>query len=69
MASGDIAADPTAVVDPANAYGGSLLGMGVPFTISLLTSLLGVILMILQWRAAPAFFRRKLETASPDLRL
>jgi len=47
-----------------NSYSGKpLLGMGAPFTISLLGLVLGVILMLMQWRSAPAFFRRKRESA------
>ncbi len=56
--------------DPANSYTGeSLLGMGPPLTIALLGLLLGVVLMVLQWRKDPAFFRRRREAAAPEMRL
>jgi len=55
---------------PANSYSGkALLGMGPPLTITLLGVLLGVILMVLQWRADPTFFKRKLESADAEMRL
>jgi amino acid transporter len=57
------------LANPANAYGGSLLGIGVPLMIGILTLILGVILMIAQWMVAPAFFRRKLETVDPAITL
>ena len=56
--------------DPANSYTGSaLLGMGAPLTIALLGLLLGVVLMLLQWRHNPEFFRRRRLAASPEMRL
>ena len=56
--------------NPDNSYSGkALLGMGPPFTISLLGLVLGVVLMLLQWRADPTFFRRKPEAADPGMRL
>ncbi len=56
--------------DPANSYTGqSLLGMGPPLTIAILGLLLGVVLMLLQWRNNPAFFRKKREAAAPEMRL
>ena len=56
--------------DPANSYTGeSLLGLGAPLTIAALGLLLGIVLMVLQWRNNPAFFRRKREAAAPDMRL
>ena len=39
------------------------------FFIAMSVFLVGVVLMFLQWRAAPEFFRRKLETADADMRL
>ena len=56
--------------NPDNSYSGkSLLGMGPPFTISLLGLILGVVLMGLQWRSDPTFFRRKRESADAEMRL
>ncbi len=56
--------------NPDNSESGkALLGMGPPFTIALLGLLLGVILMVLQWRSNPAFFRRQPEAAAPEMRL
>jgi amino acid transporter len=55
--------------DPANAESGKFLGMGAPFTITLLAMALGVILMVLQWRSDPTFFRRKREAADASVRL
>ena len=49
--------------------GESLLGMGPPLTIALLGLLLGVVLMVLQWRNNPTFFRRKREAADAEMRL
>ncbi len=58
------------LANPANSDSGqSWLGVGPPLAIGILSLLLGVGLMLLQWRAAPAFFRRKLETADPGMRL
>ena len=56
--------------DPANSDSGkAMLGMGAPFTITLLGLLLGLILMGLQWRSKPDFFRRKRESADAGMRL
>jgi amino acid transporter len=56
--------------DAANSYSGTpLLGMGAPFTISLLGLLLGAVLMGLQWYANPTFFHRKLESAEKEMTL
>jgi amino acid transporter len=56
--------------NPDNSESGkALLGMGPPLTIALLGLLLGLILMLLQWRSNPAFFRRKAETADAEMRL
>jgi hypothetical protein len=53
-----------------NSYSGTpLLGMGAPFTISLLGLILGVILMGLQWYFNPTFFHRKLESAEKEMTL
>ena len=49
--------------------GKPLLGMGAPFTISLLGLILGIILMGLQWYFNPTFFRRKLESADEEMTL
>ena len=56
--------------DPENSYSGtSLLGVQPPLAIAILGLLLGVILMGLQWWSNPAFFRRKSESADPEMRL
>jgi amino acid transporter len=53
--------------DPANSESGSSwLGIGPPLMIAAATLLLGLVLMVVQWRVAPAFFRRRIETAAPD---
>ena len=57
------------LANPANAYGGSVAGIGAPLAIGILSLIVGVVLMLLQWRAAPAFFRRKLETVDPSVRM
>jgi hypothetical protein len=45
--------------------GDSWFGLGPPLVIAIGFLVLGVVLMLLQWRAAPEFFRRKPETADP----
>jgi amino acid transporter len=58
------------LANPANSTSGeSWLGLGAPLMIGILSMILGVVLMFLQWRAAPAFFRRPLEAAAPETRL
>ncbi len=58
------------LANPANSTSGeSWLGIGAPLMIGILSVLVGVVLMFLQWRAAPAFFRRPLEAAPPETRL
>ncbi len=48
--------------DPANSESGdSWLGLGPPLVIAIFFFLLGVLLMFVQWRKAPAFFRRRPE--------
>jgi amino acid transporter len=50
--------------DPANSESGnSWLGVGPPLLIAAFFLLLGVILMVIQWRALPGFFRRRPEVA------
>jgi amino acid transporter len=56
--------------NPANsASGTSWFGVGPPLLITVALMLLGVVLMLIQWRVAPTFFRRKPEVAPPDVRL
>ena len=56
------------LANPANsASGNSWFGVGPPLVIAVAFLLLGLVLMALQWRANPAFFRRKPETASPEV--
>ena len=57
------------LANPANAYGGSVFGIGAPLAIGIVSLILGVLLMILQWISAPEFFRRKLETSDPAVRM
>jgi amino acid transporter len=54
--------------DPANSESGnSWLGLGPPLVIAIFFLVLGGILMALQWRAMPEFFRRKPETVPPEV--
>jgi amino acid transporter len=48
--------------DPANSESGnSWFGIGPPLVIAVFFLILGILLMFVQWRAVPAFFRRKPE--------
>jgi amino acid transporter len=48
--------------DPANSESGnSWIGLGPPLVIAIFFLILGVILMFLQWRASPEYFRRRPE--------
>jgi amino acid transporter len=50
--------------DPANSESGnSWLGVGPPLLIAAFFLVLGVLLMFVQWRAVPSFFRRRPEVA------
>ena len=54
--------------DPANSESGnSWLGLGPPLVIAIFFAVLGILLMLWQWRAKPEFFRRRPETVSPEL--
>jgi amino acid transporter len=54
------------LADPANSESGnSWLGLGPPLVIALFFLVLGVLLMVVQWRALPEFFRRRAEVAPP----
>lgn len=56
--------------DPANSESGnSWLGLGPPVVIAAFFLLLGVVIMLLQWRVEPEFFRRKPEVAPKELTL
>ncbi len=56
------------LANPANSESGnSWFGIGPPLVIAVGFLGLGLVLMLLQWRAHPAFFRRKAETAPPDV--
>ena len=46
--------------------GDSWFGLGPPLVIAIAFGLLGIVLMLLQWRANPAYFRRPIETAGDD---
>jgi hypothetical protein len=57
------------LLDPENSESGSSwLGVGPPFVIGIGFLLLGVVLMLIQWRVSPEFFRRKLEVAGDPVR-
>jgi amino acid transporter len=50
------------LADPANSESGnSWLGLGPPLVIAVFFLVLGVLLMVVQWRKLPAFFRRRPE--------
>ncbi len=50
------------LADPANSESGnSWLGLGPPLVIAVAFLILGVLLMVVQWRKLPAFFRRRPE--------
>jgi amino acid transporter len=50
--------------DPANSESGnSWLGVGPPLLIAAIFLVLGLVLMVIQWRALPAFFKRRPEVA------
>jgi amino acid transporter len=52
--------------DPANSESGaSWLGVGPPLMIAIFFLLLGIVLMVVQWRNMPVFFRRRPEVAPP----
>ncbi len=57
-----------AVIDyskPHSGYAKPFLGIGSPIVIALATIILGIVLMLIQWRIAPEFFRRKTEVVDP----
>ena len=51
------------------ASGTSWFGIGPPLLITVALLGLGIVLMLLQWRVSPAFFRRKAELAPPEMTL
>jgi amino acid transporter len=52
------------LADPANSESGnSWLGLGPPLLIAAFFLVLGVLLMVVQWRKVPSFFRRRPEVA------
>ena len=54
------------LADPANSESGnSWFGLGPPLVIAVFFLVLGFILMAVQWRAMPEFFRKRAETAPP----
>ncbi len=54
--------------DPANSESGdSWFGLGPPLVIAISFLILGIVLMLLQWRANPNFFRRKPEVADASM--
>lgn len=56
--------------DPANSESGnSWLGLGPPVVIAAFFLILGIVIMLLQWKVEPAFFRRKPEVAPKELTL
>jgi amino acid transporter len=52
-----------------SASGTSWFGVGPPLLITIVLMVIGIVLMILQWRVSPAFFRRKAEVAPPEMTL
>ena len=58
------------LANPANSESGnSWFGLGPPLVIAILFLILGVVVMLLQWRVEPVFFRRKAERPDPELAL
>lgn len=58
------------LANPANSESGSSwLGVGPPLAIGILSLLVGIVLMLLQWRASPGFFRRRREAADAETRV
>ena len=58
------------LANPANSESGnSWLGIGPPLVIAIGFLLLGIVLMLLCSGASPEFFRRKPETADPEVAL
>lgn len=56
------------LANPANSESGnSWFGVGPPLVIAIVFLLLGIVLVIVQRWSNPAFFRRKPETAPPDV--
>jgi hypothetical protein len=52
------------LASPANSESGnSWFGLGPPLVIAVFFLVLGVILMAVQWRAVPEFFRRRAQVA------
>jgi len=58
------------LANPANsASGTSWFGVGPPLLITIALMVLGVVLMLIQWRVSPGFFRQKAERAPADMLL
>ena len=56
--------------NPENSESGqSWLGIGPPLVIAIMFLVLGLVVMLAQWRLSPAFFRRTAETAPAEMRL
>jgi len=56
--------------NPENSESGqSWLGIGPPLVIAIMFLVLGLVIMLAQWRLSPAFFRRTAETAPAEMRL
>ncbi len=54
------------LADPANSESGkSWFGLGPPLVIAVFFLLLGIVLMVVQWRKVPEFFRRRPEVVPP----
>ncbi|WP_266081015.1 APC family permease [Haladaptatus caseinilyticus] len=53
--------------NPAEAYTGSLFGIGAPLVIAIASLLLGILLMLWMQYVSPAFFRRHTQTSEPDI--
>ncbi len=58
----------TDLADPANSYSGiAWFGVSVPLAITIISFVLGLVLMIAWWIRDPTFFRRRPETYHPDV--
>jgi len=55
----------TDLADPANSYSGTdWFGISVPLAITLISFVIGLVLMVLWWIRSPAFFRRRPDTST-----
>jgi len=53
------------MADPANSYSGvEWFGVSVPLAITIISFLLGLVIMVAWWAKAPAFFRRRPDSST-----